>query len=401
MPLPTLEDLKEQIFRCTGEGYCREQVRTPPHRAVDYVFKTCPVREHVEGNFDVFTGKGKAWIARGVLERGFTYTPYIIDVIYKCTTCGLCREVCLSADGNPEQIDHPAIVEALRYDIVSRGLAPENTIRIKKLTEKYHNPYGEDHKKRLNWLAEIEIKPGGGDILYFYGCTSAYRTPEIAKATVELFKAAGVNFTVLEDEWCCGSVLLRTGHRDLFEDLVNANVEKIKDVGVSTIVTSCAGCYRTLKIDYPLVTKDFKFKVLHTVELLDELVREGSLRLSREVRKVVTYHDPCHLGRHCRVFDAPRNLLKRIPGLKFVEMKRIKEYSWCCGAGGGLKSYDNALATSMAVDRHVEAKEVNADVIVSACPFCKRNLSDAASAASKNACEVVDIVELLKNAASL
>lgn len=401
MSLPTLENLKEQIFRCTGEGYCREQVRTPPHRAVDYVFRTCPVREHVEGNFDVFTGKGKAWIARGVLEKGFTYTPYIIDVIYKCTTCGLCREVCLSADGSPEQIDHPAIVEALRYDIVSHGLAPENTIRIKKLTEEYHNPYGENHEKRLNWLAETEVKPKGGDILYFYGCTSAYRTPEIAKATIELFKAAEVGFTLLEDEWCCGSVLLRTGYRDLLENLVKANIEKIKDVGVNTIVTSCAGCYRTLRIDYPLITKDFKFKVLHIVELLDKLVREDSLKLSREIRKVVTYHDPCHLGKHCQVFDAPRNLLKRIPGMKFVEMKRIKEYSWCCGAGGGLKSYDNELAISIAVDRHVEAREVNASVIVSACPFCKINLNDAASVAGKSACEVVDTVELLKAAALL
>jgi len=230
----------------------------------------------------------------------------------------------------------------------------------------------------MKWLLPKVKVAKRADIAYFVGCTTAYRRPEIAEATVRILNVADVDFTTLHpEEWCCGSPALRVGRRDLFLELARYNVEAIRRAGVTRVVTSCAGCYRALSQDYPKFVGDTPFKVVHTSELMAELITEGRLKLAREVPETVTYHDPCHLGRHAGIYEQPREVLKSIPAIKFVEMSKNRENARCCGAGGGVRAGFPDFAIKAAIKRLEEARDVGAESIVSTCPFCAHNLKDA------------------------
>jgi len=294
------------------------------------------------------------------------------DRFFLCTTCGFCKERC------PLKVDSVKIVENLRAELVEKGFTrPEHDVFTKRI-EEVHNPYGEPHEERMQWLPPEAKVAENADIAYFVGCTTAYRRPEIAEATVKILNAASVDFITLHpEERCCGSPALRVGRRNLFAKLARHNVKAIKNAGVTRVVTSCAGCYRTLSQDYSELVGDLPFKVIHASELIAELIREGRLRLAKEVPETVTYHDPCHLSRHSGVYEPPREALKSIPAIKFVEMPRNREKAWCCGAGGGVKAGFPDFAMQAAVERLREAQEAGAKAVVSACPFCAHNLRDA------------------------
>jgi heterodisulfide reductase subunit D len=205
------------------------------------------------------------------------------------------------------------------------------------------------------------------------------------------------SFAVSSDEWCCGSIALRTGDLALANELAQHNAQLFKQMSARTLVTNCAGCYRTLKLEYPSLVEGYDLEVLHATEWLNTLVQKGRLSF-KALKGTATYHDPCHLGRHSRVYDAPRALLHAIPRLNLVEMKRNRDHAWCCGAGGGVKSAFPDLALKIGNDRIREALDTGAQYLVSACPFCKTNLQDAASASGAQL-QVVDILELLAETA--
>ncbi|RLI46744.1 (Fe-S)-binding protein [Candidatus Bathyarchaeota archaeon] len=254
---------------------------------------------------------------------------------------------------------------------------PEHDAFIKRI-EEVHNPYGEPHEERMKWVQQEVKVAEKADTAYFVGCTTAYRRPEIADATVKILNIAGVNFMTLNpEEWCCGSPALRVGRRNLFLKLAKHNVEALRKAGVKRVVTSCAGCYRTLSQDYPEFVGELPFKILHSSELIAELIKEGHLKLTREMPETVTYHDPCHLGRHTGIYEPPREVLKSIPSIKLVEMPRNRETALCCGAGGGVKASFPDFAMQAALERVKEAHEVGATALVSTCPFCAHNLKDA------------------------
>lgn len=236
--------------------------------------------------------------------------------------------------------------------------------------------------------------PKTAPILYFVGCTSAYRRTEIAQATLQILRKAKVNFTMLNDEICCGSVFFRAGITDFAKELASSNLESIRKTDADTVVTSCAGCYRMLKLDYPKLLSPTDFKVLHTVELLSSLIEYGALKFKNGSKIKASYHDPCHLGRHCGIYEEPRKILEKIPNLELVEMEWIKDKSFCCGAGAGLKALAEDLATSVARKRLDDAIGRGAEVIVSACPFCKHNLLDSACKYNLKI-EIKDIAEIV------
>ena len=207
-------------------------------------------------------------------------------------------------------------------------------------------------------------------LLYFRGCTAREKLNSIIKATERILKIAKVNYETLEDEKCCGSVLLRTGFLEDAIEQMNANLE---DLEGKVILTSCAGCYKTLKEDYKKYL-GVDLNVIHISQLLVQLIKENKINLKGKDNLKVTYHDSCHLGRHAGEYDAPRNVIKSISDL--VEMKNIKEKARCCGSGGGVKSAYGDLSNSIGELRIKEAKETGADLLVSACPFCKLNLSE-------------------------
>ena len=213
-------------------------------------------------------------------------------------------------------------------------------------------------------------------MLYFRGCTAREKLTGIQKATEKLLNLADVDYHILDDEKCCGSVLLRTG----FIKEAQEQIEKNSDVfGDEVILTSCAGCYKTLKEDYENVN------VIHISQLLDDLINEGKLDLTKTDLNV-TYHDSCHLGRHMEVFDEPRDVIESIADL--VEMENIRENSLCCGAGGGVKSAYPEIASQMAKSRIEQVKDTGCETLITACPFCKLNLAN-------DEFEVLDLTEFL------
>ena len=221
-------------------------------------------------------------------------------------------------------------------------------------------------------------------LLYFRGCTAREKLNSITKATERILKHANINYETLDDEQCCGSVLLRTGFLDDAIDQMNGN---LKDFEGKTIITSCSGCYKTLKEDYKKYL-GADLKVIHISQLLEQLIKENKINLKHNDDLKVTYHDSCHLGRHAGEYEAPRNVIKTISDL--VEMENIKEKSRCCGSGGGVKSAYGDLSNSIAKLRIKEAEETNADLLVSACPFCKLNLSQ-----NSDNMEILDLSEFV------
>ena len=213
-------------------------------------------------------------------------------------------------------------------------------------------------------------------MLYFRGCTAREKQTNIQKATEFLLNTAGIDYHILDDEKCCGSVLLRTGFESEAKEQIKRNAEIFNK---EKILTSCAGCYKTLKEDYE------GLDVIHISQLLDELIRDGKLDFTKKDLDV-TYHDSCHLGRHLNVFDEPREVIESVANL--VEMENIRENSLCCGAGGGVKSAYPEIANQMASSRIAQAKDTDCEILITSCPFCKLNLEN-------DDLEVLDLTEFL------
>lgn len=226
-------------------------------------------------------------------------------------------------------------------------------------------------------MAESEKK-----VLYYVGCTSSYRNTEIAKATVEILEKAKVHFFVLGlGEKCCGVPLLSAGFNETFETLARENIKAIEKQKPSLVLTTCPSCCRAFRVDYPKVLGPVKYNTIHLTEFLANLIEEGRLKFATDVTKrtKVTYHDPCHLGLHMGIYDPPRDILRSIPGIDFVEMERIRERSYCCGSGSGpLRVSFPELSMSMGEERVKEAAATGAEILVTTCPACLFNLEQAA-----------------------
>jgi heterodisulfide reductase subunit D len=391
-----IKKLKDMIISCSGIGDCRIGFRTAVGR-----FGVCPSYEHSPG-FEPYHARGKLRVLFGILEGTLEPSQELADVFFKCPTCGSCHAIChQSYDENINwficnYIDHTKLWEAFRADLVDAGFAIPRHDELMQSIEDEHNPYFEKHTDRIKWLSERQF-PATAETVYYMGCTEPYRLPEYAQKMVQILDASGVDYTIVHpDEWCCGSVALRTGHIQTAEELALHNIEVIQKTGAKNVVIHCAGCYRTFKIDYPeLLGKELPFKVYHATEFFLDLLKQSKLKLITPVEKKVAYHDPCHLGRAAEIYEAPREILKQIPGLELIEFKRNRENALCCGAGGGVKSAFPELATEIAEDRIMEAEDVGVTSIVTACPFCIRNLQDAVKSLGKEEFEVLDILDLI------
>ncbi|RXA20516.1 (Fe-S)-binding protein [Methanosarcina sp. MSH10X1] len=322
------------------------------------------------------------------------------DDVHGCTTCGICSTVCEAGINTVE------LWESMRANLVKKGIGPYGKQNMfPKLIGQYHNPYMKDQKDRLAWVPEDVKIENKADIVYFTGCTAGYNQLALAFATSRVLNKLGVKFAMLgEDEWCCGSALIRTGQAHINNvpyELAKHNVEAIQKRGAKKVLFACAGCFRAAKVDWPrLLGKELPFEVVHVSEFLAGMIKEDKIKWVKPVNKTVTYHDPCHLGRHVGVFDAPRYVLSHIPGVKFVEMDRVKEFQRCCGAGGGVKAGIPDLALGVAESRVKDAVETNADILSSCCPFCKRNLMDGRDALNVDMV-VEDVIELVAEALGL
>ncbi|MGW8321301.1 MAG: (Fe-S)-binding protein, partial [Thermodesulfobacteriota bacterium] len=220
----------------------------------------------------------------------------------------------------------------------------------------------------------------------------------VAGWVTEVLERADVDFGILgKNEICCGSTVLRVGDDESFRKIRAKNLESLNRTSAKTIVTACAGCFSTLTHEYK---EDLKAEVKHIVEFVDDLIQEGKLTFTKSLDLEVTYHDPCHVGRYCGIYDAPRNILKALPGVTFTEMQRIREWSWCCGAGGGCRTaYPEEIAGFAAEARLEEAFETGARTLVTCCPFCEQNLGENAKRTFERfGIQVRDIMDLVYEA---
>lgn len=396
--LKNLSEVKDAALSCVQCGQCR--VANWPSKGIFYV---CPVyNTDITPKFDPFFARGKGIILRGLFWGDLELSQEISDIIFQCTLCGSCYEFCFDAHNDNFEFvthrwtDHVKVYEALRADLVEAGFPIESQVPMNKAMVELLNPYERDNKDKVEWTEKLDFKVKDAsseqaEYLYFVGCTAAL-TPVIqtvAINTAEILKKLGIDFSVFgENEVCCGSVAMRTGDRNAFEAVAKKNIELFKKSGIKKIITSCAGCYRTLKKDYGERLENIE--ILHTVEFLDDLLNQGNISI-KKLDINTTYHDPCHIGRHMEVYDAPRRILNKISN--FIEIKTNREAAMCCGAGGGVRKGFPELSLEMAKNRIKEAEDTGAQYLVSTCPFCYRNLSDAINALNSDL-KMVDLVEL-------
>lgn len=309
-----------------------------------------------------------------------------------CTECGLCTEMC------PVRIDVPKAVREARAGLVREGLLPTKEQRVLVSSiRNYHNPWVQPRSRRGKWAEALNL-PNKADTLYFAGCSPSLLLPELPRAAIELLKKGGVKAAYLgADEVCCGAPLLKIGEVQLFEKVAAENARRIRATGASRVVTGCAGCFNILS-SYRDHVPDFDIEVRHAVQVVSELVDKGKLRFSRSSVSA-TYHDPCDLGRLGGVFEEPRKILESIPGLQLREMEFSKARSVCCGSGGGVKTAYPRLAEFMGGRRVAEAVSTRADSIVTACPWCEQNFSDAIRAFHQEI-RVSDLIVLARDLAT-
>ncbi|MFX1582994.1 MAG: (Fe-S)-binding protein [Promethearchaeota archaeon] len=348
--------------------------------------KICPSGEKYL--FESYWPSGRIRIIRGTLRGELEWNDELIDPIYACTTCGACMDACQA----PHRDYIVDMIEALRELAVKHIGPAKNQNYLVSRCEENCNPYGEINSNNEDLKKEYEL-PDKAEWVYFIGCTSNYRQQSIRDATLKFLKKVGIDFTLI-DEHCCTSPMIRTGQLGIVKDYMNYNNAQIKDTGATKVITSCAGCYRTFMKDFEKFGEDHDFEVFHTLELVKQLLDERKIEFKSEYNKTVTYHDPCHLGRHMGIYELPRDIYKQIPGLKLVEMKRNRNFAWCCGAGGGVKIGYPEWSVEISKERLEEAKETGAAIISSTCPFCHRNLSDANNNYNFNF-EVLDLIEII------
>ena len=383
-----LERVRSEIDKCFRCGYCRE---TP--RPLSGAYLMCPVREELK--FEQYDARGRNLIARALVEGKLDYTQKLIESVYTCCTCGLCTELCPMFQG--AKVDTPKIIRAWREEIVEKGLGPPDILReVNHTTERNYNPFGKAANERRRWANGIEIARKA-DVLYFVGCYASYKQPEIARSAANILTKSNVKFTVLKDEKCCGLPQMWNGEAKLGEKFVSSNVAAIRETGAKKVVATCPGCYMALRSDYPEITGNaLDFEVYHMSEFLADLVDKGGLEF-KKINKRVTYHDPCHLGRYSKIYEQPRKVIEAIPGIEFAEMKRNRADSACCGSGIVVAPTFPKLSLSIADKRIEEAKDTNAEIIVTTCPSCVTQLKLAARR-MRSSIEVVDLVDLVVRA---
>jgi Fe-S oxidoreductase len=420
-----LEDYRADMERCSVCSYCKF---IPFDQIKSWRFsKGCPSIGF--SNFQSYSARGRYAVALSLITGKSSYSPAVKDVVFKCQTCGSCDVTCKICRYNLEPLETAL---EFRAKLVADGQTlPQHEAMMKHLAQENNMLLGAA-SERGGWSEGLEVKDisrNKAEVLFFAGCRYSFdkELQKTARTAVTLLKKAGIDIGIMgKEESCCGSRAYQMGYRKESASCAARNIEAWKKTGVKTVVTSCADCYGAFKRLYPKAGS--QVEVLHTVEFIERLIKEGKIKFGKKVPLTVTYHDPCHLGRQGEpyipwkgeekkirgqivvyeppkpryngaqgVYDPPRNILKSIPGLKLVEMERIREYAWCCGAGGGVKEAYPEFSNWTASERITEAKSTGAEAIVSACPWCERNFLDSVKAAGDQM-QVLDVVELVERA---
>jgi len=422
----TLQDYRIDIQRCSRCSLCKW---LPLSQIKSWRFaNACP--SMVWGNFHAYSAGGRMIAALALLDGRIDYTDKLVEIVYQCQMDGACDVSCKAN----RDMDPLEVMLELRAKCVEEGqVLPAHMVMIESLRSN-DNVLGEPKAERGKWAEGLDVKDitkEKTEVLYFAGCRYSFDRDlqKIARDAVSLLKTAGVDVGISgKEEACCGGRAFEIGYRGELIKYAEHNIETWNAAGVRTVVTPCSDCYGTFKFHYPRIGKEMNFEVLHITEYLDRLIKEGRLKPINKVPLKVTYHDPCHLGRLSEpyipwegvekkvlgqvivkdppreyrrgtsgIYEPPRDILRSIPGIELLEMERIKEYAWCCGAGGGVKEAYPEFALCTADERIEEAKATGAEALVTACPWCERNFRDALERSGAKI-KLYDTVELLLEA---
>jgi Fe-S oxidoreductase len=387
-----LDDVKEWLYGCTHCGTCKD--------VLNLFVPACPAGERyqVESHFP----SGRMFLARGVAEGILSLADDDTrDRIYACTGCLSCEQQC--GVYHHEHIFET--VRSLRTEAATQGLSNPGYLTAYYGLRGEDNVFGKPKAQRGDWATGLTVKNAAqatAAVLYHAGCMLSF-DPDlwaVARSSVEVLQQAGIDVGILgKEETCCGGRALELGYAGEFAKYAGHTIDTFNNLGVSLVVTSCSDGYSFFKNLYPTLGIDMKFQVMHTVEYLDRLVKEGRLGFRNQVPLKITYHDPCHLGRHLPpgIYDPPRELLRSIPGIELVEMQRIRENAWCCGAGAGVSQANPELALWTAHERLKEATATGAAALVTSCPWCERNFKDAARQYGLDIA-IYDVAELVRQA---
>lgn len=332
-----------------------------------------------------------------VRQATFGLTDIENEDIWLCTTCGRCPQQC---PRDVKQIESGIALRriATEYGVFPKSVTPVRTIRGSLVGE--GNTLSEERAKRGDWAKSHSVKPftEGMEILYFPGCYPSYdpRLKKVAVATANILNQAGVDFGILGDkENCCGESIRKTGDEEVFKRLARENIKTFIDNGVKKILVSSPHCYHTFKNEYPEFMVDFE--VVHITQYLFELIDKGTLELKKEYGKKITYHDPCYLGRHNGIYDEPREVLQKVPGLVLNEMPDSRVDSLCCGGGGGRVWMETQKGERFSDLRIQQAMDVGAEVLVTACPYCITMFEDSrVTMEADEKIEIKDITEIIQ-----
>jgi glycolate oxidase len=374
------DKIDHEIMACILCGFCRSG---------------CPT--YSQTNLETMNARGRVLMAFNLMSGDLPPSAEMAERFYQCTTCLNCKYTC------PSRVEVSDVVQAARKRLVDAGFLPQVFQTSGKSISQYGNPFGEPREKRTD-VYPTGFKAGqkGPEVLLFGGCVGSYQDINMIPNLMSILDKAGITYTALgQEEDCCGYLSYLIGAEEDFKTCVASNTKKFVDMGVKEIVTSCPGCFRTLSKLYPAYGGKSEIKVHHVVTYLNDLLSQGKLPLKGNGSMTIAYHDPCDLGRHMQVFEEPRNILKQIPGVQLNEFKMNRLLAKCCGSGGGVKGFDNQLSQDIAYNRVLQALDVGAEVIVSACPSCKSNLTQGAARLrkeKKGKIKVKDITEVVASA---
>ncbi len=335
-------------------------------------------------------------IRKIIREATFGLTEIDGEDIWRCTTCGRCPARC------PRGVKQIEVGVSLRrvaseYEVFPASVRSARTARASIISE--GNPLQGERKKRADWAKDLSVKTytEGMEVLYFVGCYFSYdpRMKKVAVATANILNTAGVDFGILGSrENCCGESIRKTGSEKVFKQLAKENIKTFIDNGVKKVIVSSPHCYHTFKNEYPEFMVNFE--VVHMSQYLLELMNEGRLELKGEYPKKVTYHDPCYLGRHNNIYDEPRDLLSLVAGLELVELEESGKNSLCCGGGGGRIWMDTPQEERFSDIRLKQAKEVEARILATSCPYCITNFEESRlNLEYEDFLEIKDITEIV------
>ena len=414
MPLELYKNDMNACSRCSG---CKW---VPYNQQMSWRYaKNCP--SIYKYNFHAYSGSGRMIIANSMLQGRSELNDEVANIIYKCQLCGACDIACKAYR---DDIDISEVMLELRTHCVEQGFVIPEHLGIIDSMKKENNTLGEKKAARGDWadgLGLKDINKEQVEVLFHAGCRFSYDPDlqETVRKAATLLLNAGVNVGIAgKDEACCGGRVYEMGYRGEASNFADDMTSRIKASGAQILVTPCSDCFACFRYVYPRMGRGMDVEVLHITQYLERLILEGKLRLTKEIPMKVTYHDPCHLGRmsepytgefagrklerpsHLKrqgwngIYDPPRNVLKSIPGIELAEMERIREWSWCCGAGGGVIDAYPELATDTAVERLDEAISTSADALVTACPWCERLFKDTIDE-TKSKMAVYDLIDLV------